>query len=264
MLIFLHIPKAAGTTFHQILDRKYEGKRIVSIDGLDSGASVQAFKEMPDHERAAIDLLKGHMPFGLHEYVSSPATYVTFLRDPVERVISYYYYVCRSPEHYLYDKVTGNNLSLAQFVEAKLTTEVIDFQVKMIAGKESALRSWQHDPSLLELAWNNIERYFSVVGFTEYFDQSLLLIKQKLGWRNSPCYQKRNVTKGRAGIDTIDRNIIGLIREYNSLDCQLYDWALKRFKEQLRTAGITDYKVNMFRLLNRFYSAARFCRMKRV
>lgn len=256
-LIFLHIPKSAGSTLHNILERNYDPERTYTIDGLRTNQSIQEFKELSTRRRSSIDLLKGHMVFGLHKYIPSPCTYITFLRDPVERVISYYFYVRRFPEHYLHKKVVESNMSLQDFVESRMTTELFDFQVKMIAGVESALHSWDYDKALLKLAQDNIDKYFLTVGFAEYFDQSLLLIKKKLGGSFWPYYKKLNVTKGRAKIDTIDENVIQLIRVNNSLDCALYDWALVRFNRELCAAKITNFNVVLFRLLNGLYSMVR-------
>lgn len=253
-LIFLHIPKTAGSTFHHILEKNYNPENSFTIDGLHPGNSVSEFKELSVDKRSSVDLLKGHMLFGLHKYIPTACTYITFLRDPVERVVSYYYYVCRFPEHYLHDKVVGRKMTLQQFVESGLTTEIYDFQVKLLAGDKSALHSWQYDDSLLELARNNIEQNFSVVGFVEFFDQSLLLMKHNLGWNFDPYYRKLNVTANRAQIDTIGKNIIEFIRKKNALDCTLYNWAMSQFQQQLREAKISKEKVNKFRLLNQLYN----------
>ena len=68
-------------------------------------------------EKDQIRLLKGHIPFGIHESYSSTAKYVTFLRDPVERIISYYFFLKRRPNHPLHGfKQFNNKMSLQDFV----------------------------------------------------------------------------------------------------------------------------------------------------
>ncbi|MHB1348522.1 MAG: sulfotransferase family 2 domain-containing protein [Desulfobulbaceae bacterium] len=258
VLFFLHVPKAAGSTLHVILDRHYPPSETYTIDGLDVRASIEKFVNLPSDELERLKLVKGHMPFGLHRYIASPTAYVTFLREPVERVISYYYYVRRSPSHYLHQKVVRNNLSLQGFVEARLTTEVYDFQTKLIAGVESELHRWEYDHSLLEKAVTNLDRYFSVVGVSELFDESLLLMKYSLGWHFWPFYRKQNVTKGRAKIDRLPDNTIQLIYNGNSLDSALYEHALRKLRAGLILAGITRGRVVLFRLLNRVYNLTRF------
>ena len=256
ILFFLHVPKAAGTTLHAILEKHYANRETYTIDGLRVRESIETFKGMSPAELRGIRLVKGHMPFGLHAFTPSPARYITFLRNPVERAVSYYYYVKRSPAHYLHRKVVDNDMSLAGFVQSRLTTELYDFQVKLLAGEESALHSWNYDDTLLELARENIDRYFAVVGFTEYFDHSLLLLRDVLGWRSWPLYRKKNVTRGRTKIDMIDKNVVKIINNENRLDCMLYEETLTRFKAELDRAGITNSRVLFFRLVNRLYNAA--------
>src|SRR6516162_400599 len=90
-LLFLHIHKTAGTTLHRIIEREYNPFYIYTIEGGRIEWSVDHLKKLPLHRRAALQVVKGHMSFGLHEYLPQPSTYITFLRDPVERCISSYY-----------------------------------------------------------------------------------------------------------------------------------------------------------------------------
>lgn len=85
-LIFLHIAKASGSTLHRIIERQYPAEVIYSIDGLNVAESTNKFKNLSREQRQKIKVLKGHMSFGLHEYLPRPSTYITMLREPVERV----------------------------------------------------------------------------------------------------------------------------------------------------------------------------------
>ncbi len=55
--------------------------------------SITQLKNMPEEKRNKIRCLKGHMPFGLHKYLLNSSVYLTVLREPIERVISHYYFV---------------------------------------------------------------------------------------------------------------------------------------------------------------------------
>lgn len=68
-LIFVHIPKAAGTTLNHIIEAHYtpENSFATSMTRLHPNGSLEAFEALSDAERARIRLLNGHMGFGLHE-----------------------------------------------------------------------------------------------------------------------------------------------------------------------------------------------------
>ena len=49
-------------------------------------------------------MFKGHMLFGLHAILPQPATYITVVREPVDRVISSFYFMRNYKLHPLYWK----------------------------------------------------------------------------------------------------------------------------------------------------------------
>ncbi|MCX6313023.1 MAG: sulfotransferase family 2 domain-containing protein [Bacteroidetes bacterium] len=112
-LIFLHIPKAGGTTFHTILERFYDKEEIFDIRVVEQELRTQEFLDLNMEQKQKINLLKGHLTFGLHEqFKTSDVKYITFFRNPVDRIISHYDFVIRRPKHYLYNKVVGEKMSL--------------------------------------------------------------------------------------------------------------------------------------------------------
>src|SRR5262249_25168987 len=79
-LIFIHIPKAAGTTLQEIIVRHYQGTRGFRFTG--DPERVAAFRSLTHDQRDAFDLLQAHIHFGLHELLSRPPTYITILPPP--------------------------------------------------------------------------------------------------------------------------------------------------------------------------------------
>ena len=78
----------------------------------------------------------GHMGFGLHDYLPQGASYITMLRDPIDRIVSHYYYVLQNQGHYLHKEVAGKGLSLEQFADSALSTELDNGQTRVLAGLE--------------------------------------------------------------------------------------------------------------------------------
>src|SRR5678815_616084 len=91
-VIFLHIPKTAGSTLDKIIDHQYKRTSIFTRAYI----SMDEFKILPEAHREKIRVLRGHMHFGVHEYLPQSSIYITILRNPIDRVISHYYMVLRS------------------------------------------------------------------------------------------------------------------------------------------------------------------------
>lgn len=249
-LIFLHIPKAAGSTLHPVLERHYSKRayRTISLP-----EQLEAVKEMPPAERSRVRLLKGHMPFGMHAYLEGRSRYVTLLRHPAERVVSHYYYVKRRPGHYLHHHLAAG-MSLADFAGAGLTGELDNGQVRLLSGHDQDIPPGQCTRDLLDTAQRNIEQHFAVAGLTECFDESLVLMAIELGWNWTPYYLKRNVTQDKPVAKQIDPVALKAIEQANPLDFELYDWASRRFKTQLaRQQPEVDTRIVQLNRANRLY-----------
>ena len=101
VLIFVHIPKTAGTTFAAILERNFRASRIVSVYP-NFGITTSELRALPDETRATMECVKGHFDYGIHRDLGRPFRYVTFLRHPVEQVRSRYNHMRSSRAHPLH------------------------------------------------------------------------------------------------------------------------------------------------------------------
>ena len=249
-LIFLHIPKAAGSTLHPVLERhtRKRSYRTITLP-----EQLEAFKCLPAHERHRIRLLKGHMPFGMHAFLKGGSRYITLLRHPAERVVSHYYYVKRQPGHYLHPHL-ARGMSLADFASAGLSGELDNGQVRLLSGHDQDIPCGACTPDLLEIAKRHIEQHFAVAGLTEQFDESLVLMAIELGWNWTPYYLNRNVTKEKPVAKQIDPVALKAIEQANPLDFELYDWASQRFQDQLaRRQPEVDARIAQLNRANRLY-----------
>jgi hypothetical protein len=253
-IIFLHIPKASGSTLHNIIERQYPSEVIYSIDGLNVRDSTNQFKALPEEQRREIKVLKGHMSFGLHEYLPRPSTYITMLRDPIDRVISHYYYVIRNPQHQLHKQVKDENLTLQEYVSSGITTEVNNSQTRILAAIDQSKVGFDKiTEAAFKTAKQNLKTHFSVIGVTEKFDETLLLLKKVFDWK-TPFYIRENVTKNRQSKQSLPQETLEIIQRYNQLDIQLYQYAQHQLDQQIsQYLGNFEKDLNVFKVINQQY-----------
>ncbi len=246
-VIFLHIPKAAGSTIQNIIDREYSrypSGSVYLFDGSDLERTISKFKDMTENERNKIKILKGHMNYGFHKYFKNKCKYFTLLRDPVDRVISDFYYILEQPSHSRYQRVMKEKMDLEDYLRSKMSVAMDNAQTRLLAGylsgvgdvNEGDIPFGECNTSMLDDAKMNLRNGFAVVGLTERFDETLLMLQRTFGWR-TPFYTKANVTKKRPRKKEVSEESLELITEYNHLDIQLYDYAATLFQEKIDSLG---------------------------
>ncbi len=247
-IIFIHIPKAAGQTLKLIINRQYKKSKIFSVDGANVDESVEIFKKLPEVRRREIRVLMGHINFGLHSYFLQPATYITMLRNPVDRIISHYYYVLRTPNHYLYNQVTSHNMTLDEYITSGISMEMHNGQTRLLAGING------NSQELLEVAQKNLQKQFACIGISERFDETLILLKRYFKWRNI-FYAKINVAKTRPNKEDISKDTLDLIKKHNELDIYLYRIVKNEFEKIINNQDSSFVKeLKTFQIFNKFYS----------
>src|SRR5205814_10512113 len=98
-LIFLHIPKSAGTTLNRLIEWEYPLFEMYSVDPVFFRWSRARLWHLSKRRLQGFRVFKGHMPFGPHERLPPPAAYITVVRGAVERVLSAFYF----HSHYIFD-----------------------------------------------------------------------------------------------------------------------------------------------------------------
>ncbi|MCK4761354.1 MAG: sulfotransferase family 2 domain-containing protein [Candidatus Aminicenantes bacterium] len=238
-IFFLHIPKCAGTTLtEEIIKKEYLPEELIIFYEHGTGELIRLLQEMPRREQEKIKCFAGHYAYGVHKYYTArPAAYLTLLRDPCERVVSHYYDVLRRENHYLHKAVAGKkekSLTLKEYVENKLSIELDNGQTRILAGVGWGAGFGECSAAMLEQAKKNLET-FAAVGISEEFEAYLDLINKKFGWE-IPAYDRRNVAGNRPEKESLDRETLSVLEQYNALDIELYDYARRMFRRQLEAA----------------------------
>lgn len=254
-ILFVHIPKAAGTTLNRIIDGQYRPAQVFTMPGYRHHQALEEFKALPPGERARYAFVKGHFPYGLHEIIPRPCTYLTVLRDPVDRVGSLYWFARHLHHHYLHKPIVSGPMSLEDFFASDLSPEIDNGMTKMISGEFTPCGGCTREH--FEMAKRNLQGDFSVVALAERFDESLILMRRRFGW-SYPFYVRENVTTQRPRHEKPSDRARTIFAERNAWDLALYDYAAALFEEAVRQEGPGfQQDLKRFRLINRPYMQIR-------
>ena len=237
-LIFMHIPKTAGTTLVSTLQLNYPPQTTLHLNLL--GRPIQEMERFPPQTLSSLSLIHGHVPYGIHRYVQRPCGYITLLREPVARVVSAYKHILTRPHHELHDRVVGDRIGLEEFIDSFWVDKRISRQTRQLCDRHDA----PLDSGAVAEAKRNLEG-FLVVGLTERFEETFALLRRVLRLR-LPLYVTRNV--GRPV--TVSERAVELIRERERYDLELYHFARDLFADHVARQGASfPVEVSAYRAM---------------
>lgn len=196
-IISVHVPKTAGTSFRQVLEHLY-GNALQPIYTPEEGNSdiwQDRLPPIPEPTRA----IHGHFPATKAMCERYPkARLVAWVRDPVQRMISFFNHWCR----------TGNpaNPNYAYFVKNKCT--IVEF-----AGLD-----FMKNEMLGYLNRVPLES-FAFIGIMEQFDTDIQRLADIMHW-DLPDLPRTNITHGK---QIPSKNEILAMQEVMREEIEFYD-----------------------------------------
>lgn len=239
-LYYLHIPKTAGTSLNSYLDRQFEVEEVCPVHLLPD------LFDIPLSDLQKYKLFRGHFWYGLNSYLKKELTYITMLRDPVQRVISWYAHAKRDPGAERHSRIVNENWSLLDFVQDSEGEGIINVETLFLAadfdypnfprqsvGYIEAKKYAENlsDQALLDKAKIRLEQ-FEFFGITERMQNSMQLLSYTTGFYPEFPEQRLNVSGNRPAENEISAATIEAIKKATQLDQALYDWALPIFEER--------------------------------
>ncbi len=224
--LFLHIQKTAGTAVVDCARRLYGERMISHGDWL--GHIPEEFADLP--------FVSGHFGFHFARCLLPGRYSFVFLRDPVERILSFYYF-CRNqnPEEFLTYRLAAE-LDVEEFLEAglyhwMLRKHIWNNQVWMLAHGYESIEDRRIDDfapeDLMERALRHLDA-FSFVGFTETFDRDAKIVLDALDMPALTSGELVNATVGRPTKIDLSATAMEYLDELTRLDRVLYAEAMAR------------------------------------
>jgi hypothetical protein len=219
-LLFQHIPKTGGTALSSRLHEYYGDPNYRWYHGPDG--ALQTLTE-PDLSYKAIG---GHFNMFLSKglNIERELVLITLLREPVDRVLSQYYYLKVASEHplcsivnkYTIEEILTNNIEECRPHFVNLLTYKLTMEPETINGLNSAKENLS---SYTFFGFQN-----DIMGVEKFLGNLF-----GLSWFTIPLL---NPNKGRVQLPDVSKKTIELIREYNQDDVELYNYAKILSKER--------------------------------
>lgn len=221
-IIYLHIPKTAGTSFRKSAEQYFGPEQVLNDYGEDSSTTSEDIRSAIYDEKnieklrqagAKYRFLTGHFTLAKYREIFPDSPVVTFFRDPVQRVISEYVHF-----------VTHYNF-------------------------EGSLRDFYTRPQLQNRQWFSMS-YSSpdeidFFGLTEDYQKSLKMINRRFG-TNFPMVKLNVGRHNGLTQDIASQEELEEIASLNHHDVDLYQLALQAFENQS-----TDQKYS-FKTIKQF------------
>jgi len=174
--IFIHLHKTGGTTFNVHLAKELRENLL----HLGPRKNQLKFNKLPEKEKQKIRAIAGHQVYyGIHKIIPNKnPRYITFLRDPAERLVSQY-------NQYNSAENSEKELSFEEWYSNYPRNEITRFFSKRFKPKKGIKFSGSS---------RDVLRYINTSSFWKSFVQTLKRLQNKL-------FEKRKIKKAKKLLD---------------------------------------------------------------
>jgi hypothetical protein len=218
-IYFLHIPKTAGTSIRALLDDNLPYSVVRKAVTFRALYSATRFIDR-DIIRST-PYIHGHIPINISLHQISPVFRITFLRNPIDLSVSFFYY---SKNLGLIDE----SFDLQSFIDSEYGLSLSNIQTRWLADSHvvtpnnKILETHEVDSKDYNNALENIAN-FDFIGFTTECEESCARLMDVLCFKSASSnqynvgdYQKNLTTRERDSLTKINRADIELYDEVRS------------------------------------------------
>jgi hypothetical protein len=226
VLIFTHIPKSAGTSLEYVLNpmaaargqrfRRAKGTLYGIFLGADKGDAPADFARLQSDAREQLDIISGHLPFGVHGGLTRRAFYVTIVREPTARLLS----------HFRFGVLRGGWPQARPFDDLIREGRMIDnLQTRQLAGMTDPKAPCT--AAVLDRALDNLRDHYGVVATTDGFDSLLKALIALFHWPDV-AYSDQQVGSQEPPDGNLCARAAAAVERYFAHDRELYAQVLAR------------------------------------
>ncbi|TXS91339.1 hypothetical protein FV139_16545 [Parahaliea maris] len=236
MLVSVHLPKTAGTSFREALSESYGTRLYTDYNDRPVNTPLLSLRlrtvcsavTLPFNSpvlTGSFDCVHGHfLPFKYCALgVTASPQFITWLRDPLDRLLSHYFY----------------------WRDASLSSNFGPVW-QQFRDESWSLERFCSEPVMRNLyarfLWGFPLRHFDFVGLTEHYEADLEFLGNHVLQRNLKLV-RRNIMSGtgkREAKDALSARFIENVRGWHSKDYRIYEQALEMRARRIRLGSGKD------------------------
>lgn len=246
-LVFVHIEKTAGSTVHHVLSQNFREEEICPYRFGNLGYLGSDYL-------GRFRFFALHAPMRVLRTIPPPTKFLTFVREPVARLLSHYNF-WRSVSDQVVDAEGLDHIRFLKQLKLKellapsplaVMPEFWNLTAQRFAGDlllAPSGRPWRTEGELLDTALGNLAN-FATLGLTEYPELSFECLAEDLAIPNRYEGTRINVTAENSRREPerydpvtssdLDDETLERVALATRLDHVIYDAAAHRFRERLR------------------------------
>lgn len=221
-LVFLHLPKTAGTTLKAIIEGVYTPEKVLNLRVAQGG--IRRLFAMPPAQRDAFDVIAGHLDWRVTRLLPGSRV-ITVLRDPIDRFLSWYYYALRNENAPLHAELNADGGDIERAITGGRYAPQYNIMTDMLRDPTGPAAS------AVESAKRNLGAC-AAFGLSERFTESVRLMERALGWP-STAWEDRNVTANRPSVGDLGADARAALEAGCAPDRELYAHAAALLDERL-------------------------------
>lgn len=227
MIISIHIPKTAGSSFRELLKLEFGNRLMLDYGdwaGFDTAEAVahravraSDMRKRRDQLLENYDVIHGHFIADKYAGLFPDTSFIAFFRDPFQQAMSNYFYLLRNPQI--------QHPAVQAFHKAKMT---LDDYLNWDATRNPQTQLLGSVPI----------NALAMVGLTEEFNRGLALFEATFGRRlPDQLFVNVNPDAHSSGYE-IGADVQKIVETYRAADVALYRHAKEIFSRQAAAHGI--------------------------
>ncbi len=220
-LIFNHMPKTGGSSMQFFFEELFGKDRVFRVLERTITPETKTIEKLTPEEIAYYKVFQGHFRYGNHALISQKCLYFGIMRDPIDRLISNYYYARRKGREDR--KAHAKSVTLRAYVEELIETRHANF-----GGAQTRFLTGEAELSKAKMV---IDRDYLMCCATEQLDTCQTVLAGLFDRRDLEA-QRRNATNSHEKGEKARLYLREKHAEYFKVDYEMLSYVREKFDKE--------------------------------